>query len=114
MGNMVDAITKHRATWQAFQDAPAVGKKAERAELAEHDAIDVLLRTAPTSAADVVALKAHLDWYVVEEVQRRDITPEMFALHAAIGLAEINATLIWRERFTQLADLCARALAVAP
>lgn len=41
----------------------------------------------PAGQADLAALKAHLDWYVVEEEQRRDITPELFALHAILTLA---------------------------
>lgn len=97
MSKMTEAIAGHRAAWQAFQVAPdgpegsAEYRAALRAETAEHDAIDVLLSTRADSIADVVTLKEHLDWYVTEEAQRSEITPEMFALHDNIELAMIWA-----------------------
>lgn len=92
MADMATAIAAHRAAWQAFQDAPADDDHPDTitASLHETDRMFDLLRTAPVTADEVLQLKAHLDWWVLEEAQRRDIEPELFALHAAL---ELMATL---------------------
>lgn len=89
MSRMMEVIAAHRAAWQAFQDAPDEEKHPETlmASFHEADAMGMLLRTIPEDQADFAALKAHLDWWVVEEAQREGFETELFALHAAIELA---------------------------
>lgn len=85
---MIEAIAAHRAAWQAFQDAPAGAcPQAIAAEDEMAIALDTLLRTVPATRQDFEPLRAHLDWWVVEEVQRREVEPELFALHAAINMS---------------------------
>jgi len=88
MADMASAVAAHRAAWQAFQDAPEDERHPDTiaASFDEQDAMRFLLRAIPTTTDDVLMLKAHLDWWVVEEDQRRNIEPELFALHAALEL----------------------------
>lgn len=100
MSKMTDAITAHRAAWQAFQDAPEDDHHPDTlsASFNETEAMTLMLRCIPEDQADLLALKAHLDWWVVEEDQRRGVEPELFMLHAAITLATIEgADLARRE-----------------
>lgn len=92
MSRMIEAIAAHRAAWQAFQDAPEGERHPDtlNASLDETEAMTALLRTIPQDQADLVALKAHLDWWVTEEEQRREFETELFMLHAAISLATIE------------------------
>lgn len=89
MSKMTDVIAAHRAAWQTFQDAPTDEANPEtmNASFSESEAMFALLRTIPTNQHDLRVLKDHLDWWVVEEDQRRGLEPELFALHAAINLA---------------------------
>lgn len=86
---MIDAIAAHRAAWQAFQDAPTDDTHPDTLDAsgAESEALMVLLRTIPRNQQDMQVLMAHLDWWVVEEAQRRECEPEPFALHAALHLS---------------------------
>lgn len=89
MSVMSDAIAAHRAVWQAFQDAPDEVNKSEFWRHtdddceAEHELVNVI----PESADDLAALKSYLDWWVIEEAQRKERAPQLFALHSAIVLA---------------------------
>lgn len=89
MSRMIEVIAAHRAAWQAFQDAPDEEKHPDTisASLDEAAAMMDLLRTVPEDQADLSALKAHLDWWVVKEEQREGFETELFALHAVIELA---------------------------
>jgi len=89
MSAITDAVAAHKAAWQAFQDAPADDRHPEtmNASDAEAEALARLLRTVPADQDDLRALLAHLDWWVIEEAQRRDFECEPFVLHAAITLA---------------------------
>lgn len=89
MSKMIEAIIAHRAAWQAFQDAPEDDDHPDTLS-ASHDewqAMMELLRATPADQSDLAELKTHLDWWVVEEAQRREHEPEPFMLHAVIRLA---------------------------
>lgn len=86
---MLEAIARHRSAWRLFQSAPLDEGNPDTlaAADAETDALRVLLATIPANRDDLAALRAHLDWWVTEEAQRRECEPEPFVLHAAITLA---------------------------
>lgn len=86
---MIKAIAAHRAAWQAFQDAPEDANHDDTICASDHECtmLGELLQAVPVDQEDLLALKSHLDWWVVEEAQRRDGEPEPFMLHAVITLA---------------------------
>ncbi len=102
MSNLIDTISAHRAAWQAFQDAPADEHHDEtiRASCRETEALMALARAVPVDQQDMQALKAHLEWWTIEEAQRRDCEPEPFALYAIIRLTEARE----REACALIAD----------
>jgi hypothetical protein len=89
MSEMIAAIAAHRAVWQAFQDAPTqLSEEARWKHLdAEYEAEQALLSAMPQDSADLAALKDYLDWWVVEEAQRRENEPGPFVMHRVIELA---------------------------
>ncbi|GEM_PF-2998554 len=99
------AIAAHKAAWQAFQEAPADERHPDTltAYDAETEALAVLLDTVPANTQDVAALREYLDWWIIEEAQRRDMEPQPFALHAAITLAHA-ADAELRRRAKALVD----------
>jgi hypothetical protein len=116
----IDAVNAHRAAWQAFQDAPADEKSGEtiRASCRETEALEILLSTIPTDMQDMQALRAHLDWWVLEEAQRRGSEPAPFVLQAIIRLTEARerdrcekVCVDRSHRPKEMADQCAEGSA---
>lgn len=93
MKSIIEAIRAHRMAYQAFQNAPDgdVGtpewETALEAEDKETEALLDLMGAIPSCRTDLISMRAYLDWWVVEEAQRREIEPAPFALHAYLQLA---------------------------
>lgn len=69
---MRDAIRKHRAAWQAFQDAPEDDHPDAMAASDHEDEVLLELLAVPArDETDLADLMQHLAWFVQEEHQRR-------------------------------------------